>query len=402
MYNTDNPAFVLGMFETGLGVGRSLGRKGIKVIGIDFKKDIGFYSRFMTVRICPHPLEEEENFTEFLLALGKTQKEKPVLFITSDDFLFSVTKNRERLKEYFLMNFPDKRIVESVIDKYQQYLLAKKIGIPLPKTFFPKNLTELDQIKRGLSYPVFVKAQEVNLWRKNISSSIKGFFINREHDLINIFKVIFKKYSKAIVQEIVQGPDTNHFKICCYLSKKGAVLLAFTLQKIRQQPIRFGVGAVVQSIHYPKLLEIGEKLFTAINYRGVGSAEFKLDEKDGKLKLIELNPRYWQQNILAEKCGMNFPFVDYLETTGQMPSPISDFRKGIKWINIYMDFDSFLSYRREKKLALSGWLASLRGTKVFSDLAFDDILPAFYEIRFGKKLLRIPEYLFKRMKNGKE
>ena len=213
--------------------------------------------------------------------------------------------------------------------------------------------------------------------------------------------MIFAKGTKAIAQEIVQGPDTNHFKYCCYISKTGKLLLAFTLQKIRQQPVRFGVGAVVQSIYYPELVRLGKKFFSTIGYRGVGSAEFKLDQKDGELKLIELNPRYWQQNILSDKCGMNFPFIDYLEATDQKPEPVFDFLKDIKWVNIYSDFDSFLSYKRQKELTLSAWLNSLRGAKVFSDFALDDILPSFYEIRFGKKLLKIPKYVLQKFRNGR-
>ena len=104
MYNR-NPAFVLGMFETGLGVGRSLGREGIRVVGIDFKKDIGFYSRYIHGQICPHPLEEEKIFVDFLITQAITQKEKPVLFITSDEFLVAVSKNRDAIEEHFFMNF---------------------------------------------------------------------------------------------------------------------------------------------------------------------------------------------------------------------------------------------------------------------------------------------------------
>jgi predicted ATP-grasp superfamily ATP-dependent carboligase len=47
----------------------------------------------------------------------------------------------------------------------------------------------------------------------------------------------------------------------------------------------------VQSVEYPELLALGKAFFKKIGYRGVGSAEFKLDDRDGTLKLIELNPR---------------------------------------------------------------------------------------------------------------
>jgi len=400
MYKKDNPVVILGLFETGLAVGRSIGRSGIDVVGLDFKKDIGFYSRYIRARICPHPLEEEDQFIASLIALGKTQKEKPVLFVTSDDFLASVSRNREYLEEYFLMNLPDEYIVESVTNKFQQYSLAQRSGIPVPKTCFPEDLVSVARIRKDLTYPVFVKANDVNVWRRQISGTTKGFLIGDEYDLMELFKATLGKGLRMIIQEVIYGPDTNHFKFCCYMSKEKKVLLSFTLQKIRQQPTRFGVGSVVRSVRYPELSDLGQRFFLAIGYRGVGSAEFKLDKRDGNLKLIELNPRYWQQNALSEKCGMNFPFVDYLETTGQGPEPVAGFLTGINWVNIYMDFNSYLVYQRQKELTLSGWLRSFKATKVLSDFACDDILPGFYEIRFGKRLLRLPRYLLKRLRDS--
>jgi predicted ATP-grasp superfamily ATP-dependent carboligase len=389
----DNIAVVLGLYETGLGVGRSLGRKGINVIGLDFKKDIGFYSRYIKALLCPHPLKEEKQFVEFLLSIAKKQKEKIVLFITADDFLISISRNRKSLREYILMNISAENLIESIVDKYEQYKITHDAGVIVPKTFSPNNLDEVAKLKQELVYPVFVKAQEVTSWRDKIKGGRKGFFINNAQELMDIFKMVFEVEVKAIVQELIRGPDTNHFKICCYVSQQNEILLAFTLQKIRQCPIKFGVGSVVQSIYYPELLRVGKKLFRDINYRGVGSAEFKLDEKDGKLKLIEINPRYWQQNILADKCGVNFPLIDYLEVTGQKPRHIVDFSVGIKWINIHLDFKSYLSYKKLRELNAWEWLNSLRGKKIFSVLAWDDIIPEFYEMSL-KRFIKLPRYIF--------
>jgi len=389
----DNIAIVLGLYETGLGVGRSLGRKSIKVIGLDYRKNIGFYSRYIKPIPCPHPLKEEKEFIEFLLWIARKQNEKIVLFITADDFLISISRNRKILSEYVLMNISSENLIESIADKYKQYKIIHDAGFLVPKTFLPINLDEVDKIRRELAYPVFVKAREVTSWWDKIKGGGKGFFIKNNRELMDTFKMLFELKVEAIVQELIHGPDTNHFKVCCYISQQNEILLAFTLQKIRQFPIRFGVGSVVQSIHYPKLLRTGLKLFRDIDYRGVGSAEFKLDEKDGKLKLIEINPRYWQQNILADKCGMNFPLTNYLEVTGQKPEHIVNFKVGTKWINICSDFESYLSYKNLDELNGRQWLASLRGDKIFSVFAWDDIIPGFYEMDFGKKLMRFVRYV---------
>jgi len=215
--------------------------------------------------------------------------------------------------------------------------------------------------------------------------------------LQEIVNSIVIKDVPVILQEVIEGPDTSHYKYCSYISTSGKILGEFTLQKIRQNPVHFGVGAVVESLLDEELMAEGRKLFQSINFKGIGSAEFKRDQRDGKLKLIEINPRYWQQNILSTVCGINFPLINYHDVLSLPEYSCSNFKSGIKWINRYMDFDSFLKYRKEGTLSFWQWRRSLRGNKVYSDFNWHDPLPAFYEIGFGRKLFRIPGYLFKRI-----
>jgi predicted ATP-grasp superfamily ATP-dependent carboligase len=218
---------------------------------------------------------------------------------------------------------------------------------------------------------------------------IKGYIVNNSVELEEKYNYIYERGLQAIVQEVIRGPDTNHFKFNAYVSQNGEFLLKFTLRKIRQNPIRFGIGSVVESIEYPELMEIGKKYFKSINYRGVGSAEFKLDERDGKLKLIELNPRYWQQNSLADKCGMNFPLEHYLEVTQQNPQTSCNFKTGIKWVNLYSDFISFLNYKSIGEINFKEWMNSLKGKKIYSIFSLDDALPSCYNIGLHLSIRRL-------------
>jgi D-aspartate ligase len=389
----NNLAVVLGMFETGLAVGRSLGRAGIKVLGLDSASKVGFYSKYIEARICPHPSQEEEEFIAFMLRIAEMEKFPPVLFVTSDEFLLPISRNRDRLERHYLMNLPSPQIIECISDKYKQYLLAVEAGIPVPRTFVAKNMDELLEAIHEIPFPAFIKGSEVNLWRSKMGVASKGFVVSNREELMNIFKVILDKGANGLIQEIIPGPDTNHYKSSCYLSRNGEILLAFGLQKVRQQPVGFGFGCLVQSIKYPEMLDLGKEFFTKIGYRGVGSAEFKLDCRDGRLKLIELNPRYWQQNALAEICGMNFPLMNYSELTGGEPNAVRDYRTGIKWVNIYSDIESFREYRQRGQISWRQWLNSFRGEIMLSDLEWDDLLPGLREMvtenvlrRSGRKI----------------
>ena len=291
------------------------------------------------------------------------------------------------------MNLPSAHILECIADKYKQYLLALEAGIPVPRTFVAKNMDELQEIMNEIPFPAFIKGAEVTSWRSKIGVASKGFVVSNRKELVDTFKVIFGKGAIGLVQEIIPGPDTNHYKSSCYLSGNGEILLAFGLQKIRQQPAGFGFGCLVQSIKYPEMLDLGKEFFNKIGYRGVGSAEFKLDPRDGRLKLIELNPRYWQQNGLADRCGMNFPLMNYLDLTGAEMKPVMEYRSGIKWVNIYSDIESFREYRHRGQLSWRQWLVSFRGEIMLSDLAWEDLLPGLREMlvenvlrRSGKKI----------------
>lgn len=393
------PAVVFGMFETGLGVARSLGQKGIKVYGVDFKRDIGFYSRYISPMICPNPVLEEDKFIEWVKhSFGEDQK-LPV-FITSDQFMVAISKNIKELETQFILNLPDYDLLRKIDNKFSQYTLAVKTSVPVPQTHVVKKYEDVNTLTECvIQFPVIVKGLDVTTWRSNISSSIKGFEAKDHQHLLNIVKPILDKNVPCLIQEIIPGPDTNHVKYSCYVSKTGSVVAEFMLKKIRQHPIHFGIGSAVESISDDKLRELGHHLFSSIGYRGVGSAEFKFDERERTLKLIEINPRYWQQNYLTTACGYNMAFLNYCDLIESPISAPTAYRIGVKWVNIYADFDSYLGYSREGSLSFVGWLQSLRGKKTWSDFIIRDPIPVFYEYRFGARFLRHPikalKYIFK-------
>lgn len=391
------PAVIFGLYETGLGVIRSLGREGISVIGIDFKKDIAWYSRYVKPMRCPHPLQQEGQFIDWIQSNFSDKKEKCPVFFTSDDFLISFSRNRIILSDYFLFNLVDHSLLENISNKHSQYKLASKAGNVLPATWLIRDLSDYINLPETITYPLFIKGLDVNSWKEKISGRIKGFLVRDLQELHEKVNSIIAENVPVIIQEVIPGPDTNHYKYCSYTSSSGEILAEFTLRKIRQNPIHFGIGAVVESLYNEELINEGRKLFKGLSFRGVGSAEFKRDENDGKLKLIELNPRYWQQNYLSTICGINFPLINWNDLLGKPVLMENIFKTGVKWINRYLDFDSFLSYNREGELSFRNWRKSLKGKCVYSDFTRDDPLPFLYEFRNGKRFLNIPGYLRRKL-----
>jgi D-aspartate ligase len=396
---SDKKAVVFGLFETGLGVIRSLGRKGIKIVGVDYKRDIGWYSRYVTPLLCPNPVTNRQEFITWVMVKFADFKNALPAFITGDDFLNVLSEERERFCKILILNLPTDDLLKTVADKYSQYTLAMDAGINVPKTWLLESAESLNKLQHHSEWPLIIKGRNVNSWRTVFGGNIKGFVVKDYHELEEKVKKAVDTHVPVIAQEIIKGNDSNHFKYCAYISESGQTLAEFCLRKIRQWPIRFGVGSVVESIEDDELLAVGRQFFKKIGYRGVGSAEFKRDAQDNCLKLIELNARYWQQNALAEACEVNFARINYLDLMNKRPTPVTKYQTGIKWINRYMDFSSFLAYHREGELSVRAWQKSLRGKKVYADFSWDDPIPVLYEIGFGKKLVRLPAFLWKRIVN---
>lgn len=386
-------AIVLGLFDTGLGAARSLGRSGLKVLGLDPDRRMpGFASRFCESAVCPEPVTNPDGVVEQLLRLRGTLESPVVLFPSSDAFVLLVSRRRNSLREGFLMALPDAGIVEATLDKRRQYEMAAATGTPFPATYWPQTVEDGSRIGREVAFPALIKPCRGHLWRERFGGNHKGFRVDNAGQLEERLGEVLPTGLDVVVQAVIPGPNTNHFKVCAYIDERGEALAIFTLRKIRQYPTDFGVGTLVESIHYPELVELGLKFLRGIGYRGIGSAEFKRDERDGALKLIELNPRLWQQNILATDCGINFPLIQYLDLTGQHPKPQTEFKEGVRWFDAMADFQAFWSYFRRGELSIGAWVRSWIGARSFATFALDDLRPFLRANEYGLKYLRAPRY----------
>lgn len=395
-WNKRNKAFVLSLFDTGVGVVRSLGRSGVPVVGLDSNTIMpGFNSRYCEAKLSPDPVHEPGALLDFLVDEGKKLDLPGVLMPASDAYVMFMAQYQEVLREWYLFTLPPERVIEGLVNKQCQYELAEEAGIPLAKSYYPTSMAEVQRLKDNLDYPVFIKPYLGHLWREVYGPAHKGFEVGTPEELVTRYEDIFANRLDAMVQSIIVGPDSNLFEICVYIGRSGEPLGAFTHQKIHQYPPRYGVCTTAESLEYPELVELGLKLLRAFDYRGVSSIEFKRDDRDGQLKLIELNPRFGQQNMLAADCGVNLPLIQYLDLTGHRQDPVCDFRTGVKWMDPVIDFPSFWQYYRAGETTIGQWLASWRGVRSFPVFALDDLGPFFKKYRYGKKLLEFPVYLWR-------
>lgn len=399
-------AIVLHMGEGGLGVTRALGRMGVDVCGIDYRDDsVAFGSKYCQRKLVfANPILDPETCLDQFIRLGKTINGKAVLLPTADAYVMFVSKYESQLKDYFVFSIPAPAVLDSLVNKTKQYAVAEQSGVAVPKTFAPENMDSLRQIEDSLPYPVFIKGVNSAQWNAEFHN--KGFVANDADELRKYFSIAARQEIPVLLQEIVVGPNRNHYKVCAYYSKNKELIALFCTQKTRQFPTDFGIGCYMTSEHNPILIEMGRRLFEGIGYTGVGSIEFKKDDKDGIYKLMELNPRFWQQNIQATCAGINFPYINYLDCSGETVEPCLSFKDNVRYLDIVPDILSFVGNQRRGDVSFLQWLQSILKADCFAYVSWNDIGPIWnyfkqmvkFVIRKISTTLGLPWFPLRRMR----
>lgn len=384
-------AFVLNVSPAGLGAIRNLGRASVPVIGLDPDPGhAGFASRYCTAKVCPHPVHEPDHLVEYLLREGRQLAEPGILSPASDAFALFVSRYRNELREYFRFNLPPPEVMEASVDKRKLYELAGQSGLCHATTFYPEHLDDVHRIKDELDYPVYIKPYFSHLWQVRFPDLGKGMKVLSPQELVSSFERIIPTGIQAMVQSIIVGPATNVRTVYMYVTKDGDLFAALTTRKIRQWPEDLGWGSMAESFHDPEVAELGTRFFHDINYRGFGTIEFKRDDRDGQLKVTDLNPRWVKPINLAIDSGIDFPLIHYLDLAGQTPAPPGPFKEGVRWLDIRRDVPSSRRSWQSGQLSPWAWARSWIGVRSFAALALDDLGPFFREYGYGRGLVRAP------------
>ncbi len=124
------------------------------------------------------------------------------------------------------------------------------------------------------------------------------------------------------------------------------------------------------------------KYFEGVCYTGVGSIEFKKNDKDDRFTLMELNPRLWLQNIQASCAEINFPYINYLDCTGEKINPVLNYKKNITWINLKRDYKSFKKNRTRGDISFFNLFKSVLSADCFAYLSLDDLVPLWEKLKY--------------------
>src|SRR5256885_1551227 len=116
-----------------------------------------------------------------------------------------------------------------------------------------------------------------------------------------------------------------------YLDRDGRALGLFSGRKLSQTRGYMGSARVGEAAWVEEVVEQGLALLRALGFHGISQVEVMRDPRDGRYKLLEVNPRLWQWHSLAAACGVDLPWIAYRDLTGDPLPPARMHGDGKRW-----------------------------------------------------------------------
>lgn len=379
-------AYVLNMDANGLGVARSLGRNGVRVVAVDYKPhNPGMHSRYARPLACPDPVLDPHGCVEALTGDAEAHGHKATIFPTSDEFVLLLYEHRRELARNFLFPAIKEGLAEAIVNKRKLYELAQEAGLETPLALYPGKGCEPPS-EGKMRYPAFIKPLYSHLWSRAYRS--KGFMTRDQNEMGSILRRIRPSGLEVMVQEYIPGPLENVVSIAVFSGKDGRMSPPYVAKKVRQNPVDNGVGTLVVTSECAEALAKSVVFLRHIQYEGIGELEFKLDPRDGHLKFIELNARPWTQNQLAATGGVNMPLLQYCDLLGLEPPSTGPIASNLRWFDLLSDLSSYGALRERSELSMKDWLRSWARSEVYAYFALDDMRPWVVRMGYGGELAK--------------
>ncbi|MEO8780048.1 MAG: FAD-dependent oxidoreductase [Rhodanobacter sp.] len=320
----DTPAVVLGAGANGLGVARSLALERVPVwlLDSDMRRPEMRTRAAKPVRV--RSLHGEALVDELVrLASAQFSGLRPVLLLTQEESVKTVSHHRDRLSSLYRFSLPTMDRVDALLHKQGFQNLAEELGSPIPPLVHVGTLTDLPAIEK-LRYPVVIKPGERNAEYGHQFK--KAYRVESAAEGVELIRRILPVMADVVVQEWIEGADSNIYFCLQYLARQGHVAASFTGRKIRSWPPQVGgtASCVAAPEAHAELSAMTAKFFQAAGVIGMASMEYKRDSRSGEFRMVEPTVgRTDYQEEVATLNGVNLPYAAWCsELDLPLPAPV--------------------------------------------------------------------------------
>jgi predicted ATP-grasp superfamily ATP-dependent carboligase len=318
-----------------------------------------------------------EATVQYLLEVAKRIGKRSILVPTTDESAILLADYANVLSERYIFPHLSPQLVRALTSKKQMYFLAKKNGIPTPETYFPQSREDVDKYLEQDPFPIMLKGIYGSALQRQTGR--KMFITKSKKELLDLYdRYEDDATPNFMLQEYIPGGDDSIWMFNGYFDERSECLFAITGKKIRQAPPHNGLTSLGICLRNDTVYETTRRFMKNIGYKGILDIGYRYDRRDGKYKVLDINPRIGCTfRLFVGNNGLDVARAQYLDLTGQHVPP-SQIIEGRKWFVEDYDVVSSVRYYREKNLTFRQWVKSFRGVQEAAWFASDDLLPFFF------------------------
>jgi predicted ATP-grasp superfamily ATP-dependent carboligase len=260
--------------------------------------------------------------------------------------------------------------VGALLNKAEMTAMAAAHGVPVPRICVPSTANDVAVFLTTARPPVMMKAVDPT----GPHSRTKIIAASSADAQAHYDRLAAGGPPNLLLQEYIPGADTTGWTFYGCFGGASECLAGFTARKMRLSPATTGVIALGITAEIEAAQQQCRRFMTAIGYRGLVNIGGKFDHRDGRYKVLDVNPRLGGSfRMCIDAHGLDVVRALYLHLTGQ---PVPDVHPvlGRKWL-MEEDLFTFRAYRRHGELTLGAWLRSLAGVRELAWWARDDPAP---------------------------
>lgn len=368
---------------------RALGRSGLPVmLSSSEDRPAAAASRYCAgVLETPSFIDDPEGAVQAIVGWARKQESRPVIFYQGDHDLLALSRHRADVTPHAHLILPRADLVEDLVDKLRFAALATRLMLPIPPTVTLRRDEPLDEIfARWSHFPCVIKPSTRGRW---IGSALqlqdkrtpKAIRVETRTTLESIAPMVRAHETDCVLQAAVEGGEEQILSYHAYVRPQGEVAAEFTGRKVRTVPRRYGFSTCLDVIHEPAVLELGRDVCRKLALTGVMKMDFKRDARDGRLYLLEINPRFNLWHHPAMVAGVPIPALVYADCVHpDRPLPPARAQRSVRWLSARGDLRALPEYRRAGELSIGGWLRDLVTADVNEDIFLHDPLPSLLEL----------------------
>ncbi len=271
-------------------------------------------------------LDQPSIFVPTINALAQSLADKKIILIgCGDSYVEQIIKHKKILNDNIIAPYIDEALMNDLITKESFYNMCDKHNLDYPSTFIYER-TMGDRFNLPFDFPVILKPSSgIKYWENEFDTQKKVYRIARREDLTSVINQIYAAGydDKLIIQEFIPGDDSYMRVMTCFSGQDHKVQVMSMGHVMLEEHTPHGLGntSVIMNDYNEEFSGKIRNFLDGIGYTGLSNFDTKYDQRDGRIKIFEINVRQGRNNYYVTGAGYNLARYLVEEYIYNRPAP---------------------------------------------------------------------------------